>query len=125
MTKPGKRGFARLHAAWGHSCAGLYDAWRREEAFRLEVLLFLASFPAAALLATSIVQGALLIGSVLLLMIVEILNTAIEATIDRIGTEQHELSRVAKDLGSAAVLLTTVLATGIWAAVIMSNLAIR
>ena len=124
MKKPAKRGLARLKAAWGHSCSGLVDAWRREEAFRLEALLLVSSFPAAAMLASSVVQGALLIGSVLFLMIVEVLNSAIEATIDRIGLEPHELSRVAKDLGSAAVLLTTLFLIGVWVAVIVSNLEI-
>lgn len=124
VKQPTKSGVARLKAAWGHSCNGLVDVWRREEAFRLEVFLFAASFPAAAMLASSVVQGALMIGSVLLLMIVEVINSAIEATIDRIGLEHHELSRVAKDLGSAAVLLTALIPAGVWAAIVLSNLEI-
>jgi len=122
MKQPENRGLARLRAAWGHSCSGLRDAWVREEAFRLEVFLFIASFPAAAWLAASVSQAALLVGSVLLLMIVEILNSAIEAIVDRIGPERHELSRVAKDLGSAAVLLTALFPAGVWGAIVAANL---
>ena len=122
MKPPEKRGLARLQAAWGNSCSGLADAWKREEAFRLEVLLFIASFPAAAMLASSVSQAGLLVGSLLLLIIVEVLNSAIETTIDRIGAERHELSRVAKDLGSAAVLLTALFPSGVWLAVVAANL---
>ena len=122
MKQPEKRGLARLKAAWGHSCSGLADAWKREEAFRLEAVLFIASFPAAAMLASSVAQGALLVGSLLLLLIVVVLNSAIETTIDRIGPERHELSRVAKDLGSAAVLLTALFPIGVWLAVVAANL---
>ena len=111
-------GIPRLVAAWRNSWAGLRDIWRNEEAFRIEAVLFVLSIPAAAFLCSSIGQFALLTGSLLLLMIVEILNSAIEAAIDRIGPERHELSRIAKDLGSLAVLLAMVLAGIVWAGAI-------
>ena len=118
------RGIARLIAALGHSRTGLIDAWRRDEAFRLEAILFLVSFPAAAQLASSVVQAAILIGSVLVLMIVEVVNSAIETTIDRIGPERHELSRVAKDLGSAAVFLAALIPICTWSLVIAGKLGL-
>src|SRR6187402_1786919 len=101
-------GMNRLWHAAGHSITGLASAWS-EAAFRLEVFAFIVLFPATLWLARSWVEGALPAGSVVLVMIVELLNTGIEAAIDRIGPEWHDLSKRAKDMGSAAVLLSLLL----------------
>lgn len=123
MDRTPLKGMARLRAAFGNSMSGLRDIWRSEEAFRLEVGLLVLSLPGAAWLSTGAFQAAMLIGSLLLVMIVEVLNTAIEAAVDRIGRERHELSRVAKDLGSLAVLLASVLAALLWGAALVERLA--
>jgi diacylglycerol kinase (ATP) len=114
MEKEGLKGLTRLTAAWHNSLRGLKDIWQSEEAFRLESMAFLAALPIAAIICTSLVHYGFLIFSILLLIIVEILNTAIEATIDRIGPERHELSRMAKDLGSLAVLCAALIPLAIW-----------
>lgn len=113
---------ARLYADWGHSFSGLAIAWRREEAFRLEIFLFIASFPAAAMLASSVAQGSLMVGSLLPLIFVEVPNSAIEAAIDRVGSGWQEMSRVAKDLGSAEVLLTSLFPIGVWPTLVAARL---
>ena len=110
-----RTGFSRLWHATGYSMAGLRAGWG-EAAFRLEACLAVVAVPLAFWIGRSWVEVALLAGSVLLLMIVELLNTAVEAAIDRIGPEWHALSKRAKDMGSAAVFLATLLAGGIWAA---------
>lgn len=122
MDKKSLSGLPRLAAAWRNSKTGFRDAWRREEAFRIEFTLFLLSIPAAAWLARDPLHMALLIASVLLLVIVEVLNTAIEAAIDRIGPERHDLSRMAKDLGSLAVLLAALLPGLLWLAALYAKL---
>lgn len=114
-TQKKRIGVSRLWYAVGHSLSGLRAAWS-EAAFRLEVLGALVLWPASAWLARSWVEAALLAGSVLLVMIVELLNTGIEAAVDRIGPEWHDLSKRAKDIGSAAVLLSVLLCGGIWLA---------
>lgn len=108
-------GLTRLWHAAGHSLCGLRFAWS-EAAFRLEVFGAIVLLPASLWLARSWVEAALLAGSVLLVMIVELLNTGIEAAVDRIGPEWHALSKRAKDIGSAAVLLSVLLCGGIWLA---------
>ena len=90
------------------------DIWRREEAFRQELVILILSVPIAVWLGQSLAHTGLLIGSILLLIIVEILNSALEAVVDRIGTERHELSRIAKDLGSLAVLTTALIPIAVW-----------
>ena len=115
------KGLARLRAALGPSSRGLRDAWRGQEAFRLDAVAAVAAVPAALLLGDGAVERALLIGSVVLIVIVELLNSAIEAAIDRIGPEWHLLSRQAKDYGSAAVLIATLLAVLIWALVLLER----
>ena len=116
-VNPQKRrtGFNRLWHATGYSIAGLRAGWS-EAAFRLEACLAFVLVPLAFWVGRSWVEVALLAGSVLLLMIVELLNTAVESAIDRIGPEWHDLSKRSKDMGSAAVFLATLLAGGIWAA---------
>jgi diacylglycerol kinase (ATP) len=111
----GRTGFSRLWHATGYSMAGLRAAWG-ESAFRLEACLAFVMVPLAFWVGRNWVEVALLAGSVLLVMIVELLNTAVECAIDRIGLERHELSKRAKDMGSAAVLLSVLVAAGIWGA---------
>ncbi len=123
MAKKGKRGLRRLKDAAGYSMAGLRDAWRGEEAFRQEVSLALVLLPLALWLGQTPVERLLLAGSWLLVMIVEILNTAIEATVDRISDDYHQLSGQAKDLGSAAVFLSLVLAALTWGTVAWGRFA--
>ena len=110
----GPRGLRRLVAATRYSLSGLASAWRSEEAFRQEVLLAIVLIPVALWLGTNAVERILLIGSILIVMIVELLNTGIEYTVDRIGTDRHHLSGGAKDLASAAVLLSLGLAVMTW-----------
>jgi diacylglycerol kinase (ATP) len=113
-------GLARLRAALSHSARGLRDAWIGQEAFRLEALAALVAVPAGLALGDGAVEKALLVASVGLIVIVELLNSAIEAAIDRIGPEWHLLSRQAKDYGSAAVLVATLLAVVIWALILLA-----
>lgn len=124
MEKETPSGIDRLIAAYRNSVTGFRDIWRREEAFRQEVVVLGLSVPLAVWIGNSLAHTGLLVGSILLLIIVEILNSAIEATIDRIGTERHELSRIAKDLGSLAVMATTLFPLAIWGASILSWLGL-
>lgn len=114
----GRRGLARLVHAMRYSAAGLAVAWRGEEAFRQELGLGLVLVPAALWLGRSAVEVAALIGTWLLVLIVELLNTAVEATVDRIGAERNPLSGQAKDLGSAAVFVSLALLLLTWGAVL-------
>lgn len=114
------KGMSRLVAAWHNSRAGLRDIWQSEEAFRLEVLALVPLTPLAFWIADDAFQAALLIASVLFVVLIEVLNSAIEATIDRIGPERHDLSRTAKDLGSLAVLIATLIAGLLWVAALFS-----
>jgi diacylglycerol kinase (ATP) len=111
----GRRGISRMVHAFGFSVAGLKAGWG-ETAFRLEACLAFVMLPLAFWLGRSWVEVALLAGSVLVVLAVELLNTAIESAIDRVGLERHPLSKRAKDMGSAAVLLVLVPTGGIWAA---------
>lgn len=115
----GKTGLARLWNAFGYSRAGFVAAFRNEDAFRQEVLLAAVLIPLAFFVPTTGIGRALLIGSVLLVLIVELLNSAIEATVDRISIEHHLLAKRAKDIGSAAVLLTLINLVAVWALVIL------
>lgn len=112
---PKRQGLTRLWYAAGNSLDGLKAGWH-EPAFRQEALLAAVLMPAAFWLGRDWVQVALLAGSVLLLMVVELLNTAVESVVDRVGPEWHALSKRAKDLGSAAVLLSLLFAGGVWGA---------
>ncbi|MEO7387738.1 MAG: diacylglycerol kinase [Gammaproteobacteria bacterium] len=114
MAKQGKRGLRRLLDAAGYSAAGLAVAWRGEEAFRQEAVLAIVLVPLALWLGQSGMERLMLVASWLVVMIVEVLNTAIEATVDRISDEHHRLSGQAKDLGSAAVFLSLLLAALVW-----------
>jgi len=111
----GKRGLVRIVHAFFNSLAGLADAWRHESAFRQEILLAAILVPIACWVPVTHVERALLIGSVLLVLIVELLNSSIEAAIDRISFEHHSLSKRAKDIGSAAVFVSLLLLAVVWA----------
>jgi diacylglycerol kinase (ATP) len=108
-----RTGLNRLWHATGYSLAGLKTGWG-ESAFRQEVLLAIVMLPASLWVGRNWVEVALLAGVVLFVMVVELLNTAIETVVDRVGPEWHPLSKRAKDLASAAVLLSLLLAGGIW-----------
>ncbi len=108
-----RTGLTRIWHAAGYSLAGLRAGWN-EKAFRQEAVAAIVMLPAAFWLGQGWTETALLAGSVLLVLIVELLNSGIEAVVDRVGPEWHALSKQAKDMGSAAVLLALVLCTGIW-----------
>lgn len=110
-----RKGLSRLLHAGGYSLQGLRAGWK-EPAFRQEAIAAIVLLPLAFFVGQDWVEVALLAGSVLLVMIVELLNTGIESCIDRIGPEWHDLSKRAKDMGSAAVLLSLLLCGGIWVA---------
>lgn len=112
--KPGKTGVTRIIDAAGYSLKGLRFAWRNEAAFRQECAATLLLVPLAFWIGGNAMQTALLIGSCLLVLVVELLNTAVEAVVDRIGDEYHLLAGSAKDLGSAAVLVSLVQAAVVW-----------
>ncbi|MBU7574886.1 MAG: diacylglycerol kinase [Hydrogenophaga sp.] len=115
-----RTGLTRMAHAFRYSLAGLRAGWG-ETAFRQETLAALVMIPAAFWLGRSWVETALLAASVLLVMVVELLNTGIETAIDRIGPEWHDLSKRAKDMGSAAVLLSLLLCAGIWIAALWTR----
>jgi diacylglycerol kinase (ATP) len=108
------QGMGRMLRAFGSSAKGLVGAFREEEAFRQELLFACIALPLGLWLGHSGVERALLVAPVLLILIVELLNSAIEATVDRIGLERHELAGLAKDIGSAAVLLSIILLGVVW-----------
>lgn len=118
-SKEKRKGLSRIVYAAGYSLAGLRAGWN-EPAFRQEALVAVIMLPLAFWLGHTWVEIALLCASVVLVMVVELLNTAIEAAIDRIGPEWHLLSKRAKDMGSAAVLLSLLLCAGIWGAALFS-----
>jgi diacylglycerol kinase (ATP) len=112
--KPGKQGIQRLIDATGYSLKGFKAALKHESAFRQESALGIILLPVAIWLGQTAVEHALLIGSLLLVLIVEILNSAIEAVVDRTGDEYHKLAGRAKDMGSAAVMLSLINVFVIW-----------
>jgi len=114
MSKPGKTGIRRIVDAAGYSLNGFRAAFKHEAAFRQELLLALVLIPVAIWSGKTNIERALLIATVLLVLIVELLNTAIEAIVDRIGPEHHELSGRAKDIGSAAVFLSLINVIVVW-----------
>ncbi len=118
MGKPGKSGIERVIDAFGYSMKGIAAAWRSEAAFRQEAMLALILIPLSFFVARNPIDLILLISSVLLVLIVELLNSAIEAVVDRIGSELHVLSGQAKDMGSAAVFFALWICGITWAAII-------
>jgi len=115
LPPPKRRGLSRLWHAAQYSIDGLRAGWH-EPAFRQELLLGVLLLPAAWLLGRTWAEMALLVAVVILVWVVELLNTAVESVVDRIGPEWHALAKRAKDMGSAAVLLSLLLAGGVWGA---------
>ena len=118
--KPEKAGFIRLYNALIYSINGLKAAFKHEAAFRQETLLISIGSLMAIFLPITLVEQLLLIASLALVLIVELINSAIEAIVDRISTDMHELSGRAKDIGSAAVLITLALAALIWGSILLN-----
>lgn len=117
-----RAGLSRMAHAFGYSLAGLRAGWG-ETAFRQEAIASMVMLPLAFWLGRDWVEVALLAGSVIMVMVVELLNTGVESAIDRIGPEWHDLSKRAKDMGSAAVLLSLLACAGIWTAALWSRLS--
>ena len=113
--KPGKTGMARLIKATTYSWKGIQAAFRHEAAFRQELLLVLVLFPASFWVARSMIEWVLLVVPLLLVLVVELLNSAIESVVDRISDQAHVLSGQAKDMGSAAVLFSLLIIVAAWA----------
>lgn len=115
----GKTGLVRVINAAGYSWAGLKAAFRHEDAFRQEVFLLAVLVPLALYLGDSGIERALLIGALLLVLIVELLNSAVEAAVDRISLDHHELIKRAKDMGSAAVMIALANVGVVWGLVLL------
>ena len=113
-------GIKRLINAVGFSLQGFKAAYKHEEAFRQEVFVLVLAIPLGVWLGDTAVETILLIGSVLIVLVVELLNSALEATVDRFGGEYHELSGRAKDMGSAAVLVAVVIAAMTWLLIVVT-----
>ncbi len=119
MANQNAKGLKRLINACFFSAAGFKATWQHEEAFRQEVILFIIALPLALWLGDSPVEKSLLLGSLVLVMLVELLNSAVEAVVDRVGFEHHELSGRAKDIGSAAVTLALIWAAITWLLILL------
>ncbi len=117
----GKTGLRRVWNAFNYSIAGLKAAYLCEDAFRQEVWLAVLLIPSALLLPVPWLGRALMIASVLLVLVVELLNSAVEAVVDRVSLENHRLAKRAKDLGSAAVLVSLLLVVAVWVCVLMEG----
>ncbi|MDD5249959.1 MAG: diacylglycerol kinase [Rhodocyclaceae bacterium] len=115
----GKTGLTRVWNALFYSCAGLRAAYRHEDAFRQEVWLAVVLIPLSLALPANGIGHALMVGSVLLVLLVELINSAIEAAVDRISLENHRLSKRAKDIGSAAVLVALINVIATWGLVLL------
>ena len=118
MNKSANTGIGRIIRATGYSAQGISAAWKHEAAFRQETMLLIVLTPIALWLGETVLEQALLIVVCLLVLVVELINSAIEAAIDRHGEERHELSGQAKDMGSAAVFFSLVIVVLTWGAVI-------
>jgi diacylglycerol kinase (ATP) len=118
-----RRGLTRILYATRYSVAGLSSAWH-ETAFRQEAILAIVLTPSALFLGTTWLERSILIGSAIAVLVVELLNTAIESALDRVGLEWHPLSKRAKDMGSAAVLLTLIWTAATWGSAIYSRLSL-
>ena len=113
------RGLKHVIKAFGFSMAGLRAAWKHEEAFRIEMLLFIILMPLGLWLGESPLEKVLLVGCLFIVLITELLNSAVETTVDRVGEEQHKLSERAKDIGSAAVLIALVNVVVVWSLILV------
>jgi len=115
----GKAGLPRLINAIHYSCSGLAEAIRTEDSFRMELVVAAIALPVGLWLGPTGTAKALLVGSVLIVLVVELINSAVEATVDRISLEDHPLAKRAKDIGSAAVMLSLINAAAIWGLVLL------
>ena len=118
-----KSGLKRIFSAMLYSMDGFKSAWKHEHAFRQEIVLFVVGSAIALALRVSAFEKLLLIGVLVLILIVELINSSIEAVVDRVSLERHPLSKNAKDFGSAAVLLACLLAAAAWAVVLFNRFA--
>ncbi|NNJ91916.1 MAG: diacylglycerol kinase [Gammaproteobacteria bacterium] len=121
MGKPGNTGITRIIRAFGFSMKGFRAAWQHEAAFRQELMLTVVLAPLAFVLAESMMQLALLLLCLFIVLITEILNSAIEAVVDRVSDEHHDLAGRAKDFGSAAVFLSLTMTIVVWGLVIFER----
>lgn len=112
----------RVFTSCKNSVAGLASCFKHEEAFRIEVILAAALIPASYWLAETLLENLLLITAVIVVLITELLNSAVEATVDRVGLDYHDLAKRAKDIGSAAVFLALLLFAIVWGAIILKTL---
>jgi diacylglycerol kinase (ATP) len=118
MANQNAKGIRRILNACIFSYYGYKATWQHEEAFRQEVLLFIVTTPLALWLGETVIEKLLLVGSIVLVLLVELLNSAVEAVVDRVGLEHHELSGRAKDIGSAAVNLSLIWAAITWVSIL-------
>ncbi|MEH6627653.1 MAG: diacylglycerol kinase [Motiliproteus sp.] len=121
MSKPGRGGGDRIVHAAGYSAKGLTACWRHEAAFRQELVLCLVLLPLSFYVGNSLIETALLIATLFLVLMMELVNSAIEAVVDRVGEEFHELSGRAKDIGSAVVFISLLLVIIVWGLVIIKH----
>ena len=121
INKPGNKGVVRIIKATGYSMLGFKAAYKYEEAFRQELWLTLIMLPLAFWLGDTAIERSLMVGSLMLVLITELLNSAIEALVDRVGVEHHNLSGRAKDIGSAAVFVALTNVVVIWGLIILEK----
>jgi diacylglycerol kinase (ATP) len=121
INKPGTKGLTHIIQAGGYSLKGLKAAIAHEEAFRLELMAMVVMVPLALWLGQSAIEYVLLIGSLILVLIVELINSALEAVVDRVSVEHHELSGRAKDIGSAAVFMALMNVAVIWGVLVYTR----
>ncbi len=121
MAKPGKMGLSRIFDAFFYSMKGFKAAWINEAAFRQELILAIVLLPVGMWLAQSHIELILLIGSLLWVLMAELINSAIEAVVDRISSEKHELSGRAKDIGSALVFTSLFLMVFVWGVIVFNR----
>ncbi len=124
MPKPGYTGFTRVIKATGYSWKGFVAAWKNESAFRQECVIGLVLLPFAFIIGQSMFQVALLISVLAVVLITELLNSAVEAVVDRVGEEYHDLAGRAKDMGSAAVFVSLSLVIIVWTMMVIKNFII-
>jgi diacylglycerol kinase (ATP) len=121
MSKPGKTGISRVIDAFGYSMKGLAACWRYEAAFRQEVILGIILLPLAFWLAQNAIELILLIMTIFLVLMAELANSSVETVVDRTGSEKHELSGRAKDIGSALVFVSLVLLGVVWGILLLNR----
>lgn len=121
-NKPGRKGFSRILWACQYSRDGLHAAWKHEAAFRQEAVMMIIMLPLALWLGQGPIEKLLLAAPLFLMLIVELLNSAIESVVDRVGREIHPLSKQAKDMGSAAVLISLMLVALSWGLILLPRL---